>query len=87
MTNAFETQKYSKIAGIIKREIDQKYGNGWYVIVGKNFGTYVTHEKGSFMHFTFEDLHICVFRARWFKELIFSMYIFLKEYKKVNKLK
>ncbi len=43
LTNVFETQKYSKIAGIIKREIDQKFGDGWYVIVGKNFGTYVTH--------------------------------------------
>ena len=64
MTNVFETQKYSKIAGIIKRELDPKLDQGWYVIVGKNFGTYVTHEKGSFMHFTFEDLHICVFRAR-----------------------
>jgi dynein light chain LC8-type len=53
MTNVFETQKYSKIAGIIKKELDQKFGEGWYVIVGKNFGTYVTHEKGSFMHFTF----------------------------------
>lgn len=39
----FETQKFSKMAGVIKREIDLKHGNGWFVIVGKNFGTYVTH--------------------------------------------
>jgi hypothetical protein len=31
------------MAGIIKRELDSKLGGGWYVICGKNFGTYVTH--------------------------------------------
>ena len=61
----FETQKYSKISGIIKREIENKFGNGWYVICGKNFGTYVTHEYGTFIHFSFDDLHVCVFRAQW----------------------
>jgi dynein light chain LC8-type len=60
----FETQKYSKMAGIIKAELDSKLGSSWYVVCGKNFGTYVTHEEGSFIHFSFEDLHVCVFRAR-----------------------
>lgn len=60
----FETQKYSKMAGIIKRELDGKLGSGWYVLCGKNFGTYVTHEEGTFLHFSFDDLHVCVFRAR-----------------------
>lgn len=60
----FETQKYSKMAGIIKREVENKFGNGWYVICGKNFGTYVTHDQGTFIHFSFDDLHVCVFRAR-----------------------
>ena len=60
-----ETQKYSKIAGIIKKELDGRQGDGWYVICGKNFGTYVTHEEGSFIHFSFEDLHFCAFRAHW----------------------
>jgi dynein light chain LC8-type len=64
MQGIFETQKSSKMAGIIKRELDGKLGGGWYVICGKNFGTYVTHEEGSFLHFSFDDLHVCVFRAR-----------------------
>lgn len=38
-----EAQKYSKMAGIIKRELDGKMEDGWYIICGKNFGTYVTH--------------------------------------------
>jgi dynein light chain LC8-type len=59
----FETQKFSKMAGIIKREVESKFGNSWYVICGKNFGTYVTHEHGTFIHFSFDDLHVCLFRA------------------------
>ena len=59
-----ETQKFSKMAGIIKRELDGKQGEGWYVICGKNFGTYVTHEQGSFIHFSFDDVHVCIFRAQ-----------------------
>jgi hypothetical protein len=39
-----EAQKYSKIAGIVKRELDSRLGDGYYIICGKNFGTYVTHE-------------------------------------------
>jgi len=53
MQGIFETQKYSKMAGLIKREVDSKFGDGWYVVVGKNFGTYVTHEQGTFIHFSF----------------------------------
>lgn len=28
----------------IKREFDKKYGPTWHCIVGRNFGSYVTHE-------------------------------------------
>ena len=59
-----ETQKYSKMAGIIKKELDTKMSQGWYIICGKNFGTYVTHEQGSFIHFSFDDLHVCIFKAK-----------------------
>lgn len=58
-----ETQKYSKMASILKRELDARIGNGWYVICGQNFGTYVTHDYGTFIHFSFDDLHICCFKA------------------------
>jgi hypothetical protein len=43
VTGIPEAQKYSKVAGNLKRELDNKLGDGWYVICGKNFGTYVTH--------------------------------------------
>ncbi len=31
------------IASYCKREFDKKYNPTWHVVVGKNFGSYVTH--------------------------------------------
>ena len=31
------------IAAYIKREFDKKHGSTWHCIVGRNFGSYVTH--------------------------------------------
>lgn len=39
-------EKYSiekDIAAQIKKEFDRRYGPTWHVVVGKNFGSYVTH--------------------------------------------
>jgi dynein light chain LC8-type len=33
------------MASFVKREFDRKYGPTWHVVVGKNFGSYVTHGK------------------------------------------
>jgi len=32
------------IAAFIKKEFDKKYNPTWHCIVGRNFGSYVTHE-------------------------------------------
>lgn len=36
------------IAANIKKEFDKKYGPTWHVVVGKNFGSYVTHGECCF---------------------------------------
>lgn len=39
-------EKYSiekDIASLVKRDFDRKYGPTWHVVVGKNFGSFVTH--------------------------------------------
>ena len=33
------------IAAHIKKEFDRRHGPTWHVVVGKNFGSYVTHGK------------------------------------------
>lgn len=39
------------IAAQIKKEFDKRHGPTWHVVVGKNFGSYVTHGK----HFVFRS--------------------------------
>ncbi|CAI4038281.1 SMKI04G6225 [Saccharomyces mikatae IFO 1815] len=51
------------IAEKIKKPLDVKYGNTWHVIVGKNFGSYVTHEKGHFIYFYIGPLAFLVFKT------------------------
>ena len=36
------------IAAYIKKEFDKKYNPTWHAIVGRNFGSYVTHETRHF---------------------------------------
>ena len=44
-TQAMEKYNIEKdIAAFIKREFDKKYNPTWHCIVGRNFGSYVTHE-------------------------------------------
>jgi dynein light chain LC8-type len=44
-TQAMEKYNIEKdIAAYIKREFDKKYNPTWHCIVGRNFGSYVTHE-------------------------------------------
>lgn len=31
--------------------VDRQHGQTWHCIVGKNFGSYVTHETGNFIYF------------------------------------
>lgn len=39
------------VAGAIKKQLDTLHGHTWHVVVGKNFGSYVTHELGFFVYF------------------------------------
>ncbi|SCU91907.1 LAFA_0F06612g1_1 [Lachancea sp. 'fantastica'] len=52
-----------EIAGVVKKELDLKHGNTWHVIVGKSFGSYVTHEKGHFIYFYIGPLAFLVFKT------------------------
>ncbi|CAL8094386.1 unnamed protein product [Calicophoron daubneyi] len=50
------------IAEEIKSALDTKYGPNWHVIVGKDFGTKVSHEKGNFIFFYVGDKAVQVFK-------------------------
>ncbi|CAN3357209.1 dynein light chain 1, cytoplasmic [Diutina catenulata] len=51
------------IATFLKKEMDSQYGPTWHVIVGKSFGSYVTHEQGWFIYFCIGDLSFLLFKS------------------------
>lgn len=50
-------------ATFLKKELDHLYGATWHVIVGKSFGSYVTHEHGFFCYFYIGELAFLVFKS------------------------
>ena len=51
------------VAAHIKKEFDKKYGPTWHVIVGRNFGSYVTHETKHFIYFYLGQVAILIFKS------------------------
>ncbi|XP_047319453.1 dynein light chain 1, cytoplasmic-like [Impatiens glandulifera] len=60
----FEKHNVEKdVAEQIKKEFDRKYGPTWHCIVGKNFGSYVTHETNHFVYFYLDSKAILLFKS------------------------
>ncbi len=51
------------IAAFVKKEFDRKHGQTWHCIVGRNFGSYVTHESGNFIYFYLGKVAVLLFKA------------------------
>uniref|UniRef100_A0A146MG81 Dynein light chain n=1 Tax=Schistosoma mansoni TaxID=6183 RepID=A0A146MG81_SCHMA len=59
-------EKYSvekDIASFIKKEFDKKYNPTWHCIVGRNFGSYVTHETKHFIYFYLGENAFLLFKS------------------------
>merc|ERR1711976_544363 len=50
------------IAEEIKKHFDTKYQPAWHCIVGKDFGSFVTHETKSFLFVTINDLNVMLWK-------------------------
>merc|ERR1711862_80105 len=63
-TQALEKYNIEKdIAAFIKKEFDKKYNPTWHAIVGRNFGSYVTHETKHFTYFYLGQVAILLFKS------------------------
>mmetsp|Transcript_6440 Transcript_6440/g.13152 ORF Transcript_6440/g.13152 Transcript_6440/m.13152 type:complete len:91 (+) Transcript_6440:68-340(+) len=51
------------VACYIKKEFDRKYTPTWHVIVGRNFGSYVTHETKHFIYFYLGQVAVLLFKS------------------------
>ncbi|OMJ78145.1 hypothetical protein SteCoe_22119 [Stentor coeruleus] len=61
---AIQTETVHKsIAAYLKKEFDKKYGPTWHCVVGKNYGSFVTHESQHFMYFFLDELAILLFKS------------------------
>ncbi|KAL0548403.1 hypothetical protein IC582_012852 [Cucumis melo] len=61
---AFEKHSVEKdIAEQIKKEFDKNHGPTWHCIVGRNFGSYVTHETNHFVYFYLDQKAILLFKS------------------------
>ncbi|XP_010024718.1 dynein light chain 1, cytoplasmic [Eucalyptus grandis] len=61
---AFEKHGVEKdVAEHIKKEFDKKHGPTWHCIVGRNFGSYVTHETNHFVYFYLDQKAILLFKS------------------------
>nr|XP_054764361.1 dynein light chain 1, cytoplasmic-like [Lytechinus pictus] len=51
------------VAAYIKKEFDNKYDSTWHCVVGRNFGSFVTHEKENFTYFYIGQTAILLFKS------------------------
>lgn len=51
------------IAAWIKKAFDKKYGPTWHVVVGKNFGSFVTHETKHFFYAYVGSVAVLIFKS------------------------
>ena len=52
-----------EIAGHVKRGMDGEYGQTWHCIVGRSFGSYVTHQNQTFIFFYVGELAFLLFKT------------------------
>uniref|UniRef100_A0A0D6R3N2 Dynein light chain n=2 Tax=Araucariaceae TaxID=25664 RepID=A0A0D6R3N2_ARACU len=51
------------VAAYIKKEFDKRHSPTWHCIVGRNFGSYVTHETKHFIYFYLDQMAVLLFKS------------------------
>ena len=52
-----------EVVSFLKAEFDAKYGGVWHCIVGRNFGSMITHETKHFIYFYYNQTGVLLFRT------------------------
>lgn len=55
-----QIKEQTAIAQFMKRELDRKYGSTWHCIVGRQFGSYVSHDDKNYLYFFIGDVGFLV---------------------------
>ena len=85
-TKAIDSYNIEKdIACYIKKEFDRKHNPTWHCIVGRNFGSYVTHETKHFIYFYLGQIAVLLFKSgqiellslnKYFEGYYFNFYLY-----------
>ena len=51
------------VANFLKREFDKTYSPAWHCVVGRNFGSYVSHESDHYIYFYVGQTAVLLFRS------------------------
>lgn len=51
------------MAHYLKKEFDERFQPSWHCIVGRHFGSYVTHDGSGFLYFYIEKTAVLLFRS------------------------
>ena len=52
-----------RIAQVMKAAFEKRFKSNWHCIVGRNFGSYVTHETKHFIYFYLGQVAILLFKS------------------------
>nr|AAX30572.1 SJCHGC05194 protein [Schistosoma japonicum] len=52
-----------EVANFIKTKFSKKYGGSWNCVVGRRFGSDISHEERSFIYFFLGDRAILLFKS------------------------
>lgn len=54
---------HNVMARVLKKEFDAAYGGVWHCIVGRNFGSVVTHTSRTFIYIYIGHVAVLMFKA------------------------
>lgn len=57
-----EVKHFHEIAKAVKEAFDEKYPGSWHVIVGKSYGSFVTHQASRMIYFFLGQVGFLIFQ-------------------------
>mmetsp|Transcript_9757 Transcript_9757/g.17966 ORF Transcript_9757/g.17966 Transcript_9757/m.17966 type:complete len:120 (+) Transcript_9757:179-538(+) len=57
-----ELKRYHQVAEFITKGLSEKFGGAWHTIVGKSYGSFVTHEDASLVYFSIGQVLVLTFK-------------------------
>eukprot|EP00850_Spirogloea_muscicola_P008607 SM000046S16388 [mRNA] locus=s46:368129:369157:+ [translate_table: standard] len=63
LDEARDVTECKRMASYIRSHLDACYGRGWQVVVGANFGCYITHAAATFIFFSIGQLAFLIFKV------------------------